>query len=111
MSVGVVDQNGRELLHHVISNTSFEPVVGHTGTAVHFSRGGEVFLAVIADGGRDQPRSLLLVFNSAGRLVWQEEMNLIRAAIAVTRTTENGEVLLLAGRDGVLEYSLGSIPK
>jgi hypothetical protein len=38
------------------------------------------------------------------RLVWQEELNKLRAILAVPRVDGNGEALLVGGMDGVVPH-------
>lgn len=104
--IGVLDPDGREVLRHVIQGTSFNPYHGPDGTAVRFHATEGPYLAVTSHGSSGYARSVLLVFDPKGRLVWQEEVNKLRSILAVPSSTGSGEVLLLGGMDGVVEYSL-----
>jgi len=110
--VGVLDPEGKEVLRHVIQGTSFNPYHGPDGTAVHFQPADQPHLAVMSHGSSGYARSVLLLFDPKGRLVWQEEVNKLRTMLAAPRSNEKGEVLLVGGMDGVVEYSLavGSAP-
>lgn len=104
--MAVLDPDGKEVLKHVIQGTSFRPYHGPDGTAVHFHRGDAPNLAVTSHGSSGYARSVLLLFDPKGRLVWQEEVNKLRTILAVSRPEGEGEVLLVGGMDGVAEYSL-----
>jgi hypothetical protein len=104
--VGVQDPDGRAVLSHVIQDTSFNPYHGPDGTAVHFDATKGPYLAVMSHGSSGYARSVLLVFDSQGHLVWQEEMNRLDSILAVPNATGNGEVLLVGGMDGIVEYSI-----
>lgn len=104
---GVLDPTGKEVLRHVIQGTSFNPYHGPEGTAVRFRGDRPPHLAVLSHGSSGYARSVLLVFDPEGRLVWQEELNKLRSILAVPRPDQKGEVLLIGGMDGVLEYTLG----
>jgi hypothetical protein len=104
--LGVFDANGKEVLRHVIRGTSFNPYHGPDGTAVRLDPVEEPYLAVMSHGSSGYARSVLLVFDPKGRLVWQEEVNKLRAILAVPQAYGKGEVLLVGGMDGVIEYSL-----
>jgi hypothetical protein len=104
--VGVLDPEGKEVLRHVIQGTSFNPYHGPDGTAVHFQTADQSYLAVMSHGSSGYARSVLLLFDPKGRLVWQEEVNKLSTILAVPRPNEKGEVLLVGGMDGVIEYSL-----
>jgi hypothetical protein len=104
--IGVLDPDGREVLRHVIQGTSFNPYHGPDGTAVRFHATEGPYLAVTSHGSSGYARSVLLVFDPKGQLVWQEEVNKLRSILAVPNFTGNGEVLLVGGMDGIVEYSL-----
>lgn len=106
--MAILDPDGKEVLKHVIQGTSFRPYHGPDGTAVHFHHGDEPYLAVMSHGSSGYARSVLLVFDARGRLVWQEELNKLRTILAVSRSDGKGEVLLVGGMDGVAEYSLSA---
>ncbi len=106
--LGVLDPDGREVLRHVIRDTSFNPYHGPDGTAVRFRADEEPYLAVMSHGSSGYPRSVLLVFDPKGRLVWQEELPKLRAILAIPRPTGSGDVLLVGGMDGVIEYTLAN---
>jgi hypothetical protein len=106
--IAVLDSNGREILHHEIQGTSFNPYHGPDGTAVRFRAGEGPYLAVASHGSSGYARSVLLVFDPKGHLVWQEETNKMRSILAVPRVAGNGEVLLVGGMEGVVEYSLAA---
>ncbi len=110
--ISVLDLDGKEVLRHVIQGTSFNPYHGPEGTAVRFSPPQEPYLAAMSHGSSGYTRSVLLLFDPKGRLVWQEEVNKLRTILAVPRTDGKGEVLLVGGMDGVIEYRLAetSIP-
>ncbi len=104
--IGVLDPDGKEVLRHVIHGTSFNPYHGPDGTAVHFHSIEEPYLAVMSHGSSGYARSVLLLFDPKGRLVWQEEVKKLRTILAAPRSTGKGEVLLVGGMDGVVEYSI-----
>ena len=104
--VGVLDPDGKEALRHVIRDTSFNPYHGPDGTAVQFSSSQQPYLAVMSHGSSGYARSVLLIFDPKGRLVWQEETNKLRTILAIPQADGNGEVLVIGGMDGVTEYSL-----
>ncbi len=105
--IGVIDPDGREVLRHVIQDTSFNPYHGPDGTAVRFLANERPHLAVISHGSSGYARSVLLVFDPDGRLVWQEEMNKLSSILAIPNAAGAGEVLLVGGMDGIVEYRLG----
>ena len=105
--IGVLDPDGREVLRHVIQDTSFNPYHGPDGTAVRFHANERPYLAVVSHGSSGYARSVLLVFDPDGRLVWQEEMNKLRSILAIPNAAGDGEVLLVGGMDGIVEYHLG----
>jgi hypothetical protein len=106
--IGVIDQEGNEVLHHSIAGTSFVPIGAPRGVAVRFSAGEQPYLAVIVNSGLiEKPRSVLLVFNYARDLVWQREMDQINAVVAIPRAI-GGEALLVGGWDGAVEFSLSA---
>jgi hypothetical protein len=104
-TISVLDSQGKEVLRHVIRDTSFNPYHGPDGTAVHFLSSADPYLAVMSHGSSGYARSVLLLFDPKGKLVWQEETNKLRAILAVPKPTGH-EVLLVGGTDGVVEYSL-----
>lgn len=104
--LGVLDSSGKEVFKHVIQGTSFRPYHGPDGVPVRFDGGKEPYLAVMSHGSSGYARSVLLVFDPRGTLVWQEELNKLRAMVTVPRADTNAEVLLVGGMDGVIEYSL-----
>ncbi|MPZ17673.1 MAG: hypothetical protein GEV06_07165 [Luteitalea sp.] len=108
--IGVLDPDGKEVLRHVIQGTSFNPYHGPDGTAVRFNTTDEPYLAVMSHGSSGYARSVLLLFDPKGRLVWQEEIDKVRTILAAPRSDGQGEVLLLGGMDGVVEYSLTRTP-
>lgn len=55
-------------------------------------------------------RSVLLLFDPKGHLVWQEEVNKLTSLLAVPRVDGSEEVLLTGGMDGVTEYRLPPPP-
>jgi len=105
--VGVLDPQGSQILLHQIQDTSFRPYHGPDGVAVRFKPREESYLAVMSHGSSGYARSVLLIFDPKGRLVWQEELNKLRAILAVPQADGKGDVLLVGGMDGVIEYSLG----
>ncbi|NTV14647.1 MAG: hypothetical protein HGA96_12075 [Desulfobulbaceae bacterium] len=104
--VGVLDQDGKEVLKHIIKDTSFRPYHGPEGTAGRFNTSEQPYLAVMSHGSSGYARSVLLIFDPKGRLVWQEETKKLRSILAVPQANGNGEVLLVGGMDGITEYSL-----
>jgi hypothetical protein len=90
----------------MIEGTSFNPYHGPEGSAVRFDPADEPYLAVMSHGSSGYARSVLLIFDPKGHLVWQEEMNKLRAILAVPQADGKGQVLLVGGMDGVIEYSL-----
>lgn len=105
-SLGVLDSDGKEVLRYLIKDTSFRPYHGPKGTAVLFNPNGQPYLAVMSHGSSGYPRSVLLVFDPKGRLVWQEETKKLSSIISVPQADGKGEVLLVGGMDGITEYSL-----
>ena len=69
------------------------------------SRRPSCLVTVISHGSSGYARSVLLIFDPKGRLVWQEELNKLRAILAAP-DDDHGEVLLVGGMDGILEYRL-----
>jgi hypothetical protein len=108
--VGVLDSQGNQILLHQIQGTSFRPYHGPDGVAVRFSSAEKPYLAVLSHGSSGYARSVLLIFDSKGRLVWQEELKKSHAILAVPQADGKGDVLLVGGMDGVIEYSLGQAP-
>jgi len=104
--VGVLDPDGKEVLRHIIKDTSFRPYHGPEGTAVRFNTSEPPYLAVMSHGSSGYARSVLLIFDPKGRLVWQEETKKLRSILAVPQEDGKGEVLLVGGMDGITEYSL-----
>jgi hypothetical protein len=107
--IGVLDPDGREVLSHVIQETSFNSYHGPEGTAVHFDAKGGPYFAIMSHSSSGYARSVLLVFDPKGHLVWQEEVNMLNSILAVPNSTGNGEVLLVGGMDGVMEYSIAIV--
>lgn len=108
--IEVIDPDGREVLRHVIQGTSFNPYHGPDGTAVRFRTTDQPYLAVTSHGSSGYARSVLLLFDPRGKLVWQEEVNKLRTIVAAPRSDGKGEVVLVGGVDGVVEYSLADTP-
>lgn len=104
--IGVLDADGKEVLRHVIQGTSFNPYHGPDGVAVRLRAADAPYLAVASHGSSGYARSVLLLFDPRGRLVWQEEVNKLRTILAAPRSDRNGEVVLAGGMDGIVEYSL-----
>jgi hypothetical protein len=104
--IGVLDTDGKEILTHVIRGTSFNPYHGPDGTAVRLEAAKGPYLAVTSHGSSGYARSVLLIFDPSGHLVWQEEVNRLGAILAVPAADGKGEVLLVGGMDGVIQYSL-----
>lgn len=104
--VGVLDPDGKEVLRHVIKDTSFRPYHGPEGTAVRFNTSEQPYLAVMSHGSSGYARTVLLIFDPKGRLVWQEETKKLRSILAVPHADGKGEVLLVGGMDGITEYRL-----
>jgi hypothetical protein len=92
-------------LAYTIRDTSFDPYHGPDGTAVRFDASKEPSLAVTSHGSSGYPRSVLLIFDPEGHLVWQEEIKKIGAMLAIPAADSKREVLLVGGIDGILEYS------
>jgi len=103
--LGIFDAEGKEILRHAISDTSFNPYHGPNGVAAKLCGGNDAFLAVMSHGSSGYARSVLLVFDPQGQLVWQEEVKKSEAMLAV-RKDGSREVLLVGGIDGISEYSL-----
>jgi hypothetical protein len=106
--IAVLDSNGKELFRHVIQNTSFNAYHGPDGTAVRFDPTQSPYLAVMSHGSSGYPRSVLLIFDPTGRLVWQEELNKLCSILAVPNMNTGRDVLLVGGMDGVIEYKLNN---
>jgi len=106
--LAVLDSDGREVLRHVIRDTSFRPYHGPDGTAVRFRANEEPYLAVMGHGSSGYPRSVLMIFDPKGQLVWKEELPKLRAILAIPNPAGTGEVLLVGGIKGVFEYSLAN---
>lgn len=106
---GVLDSQGKEVFKHDIRNTSFNPYHGPEGVAVRFDPVQEPYLAVMCHGSSGYARSVLLIFDPKGRLVWQEELKKMSSILAVPEAGTKREILLVGGMDGVLEYKLDSI--
>jgi hypothetical protein len=104
--IGVIDSDGKEVLKHEILGTSFNPYHGPEGTSVRFDPAQKPYLAVMSHGSSGYARSVLLIFDPAGRLVWQEEVNELRTILAVPKADGKSDVLLIGGMDGVIEYRL-----
>ena len=102
----VLDKNGNEILNHTVKDTSFNPYHGPNGTAVKFYPDENPYLAVLSHGSSGYDRSVLLIFDPNGKLVWQEELNKLRTLIAVPSADQKREVLLVGGMDGIIEFSL-----
>ncbi len=106
--IGILNQNGDELLKYIIQDTSFRPYHGPEGTAVKFNATEKSYLAVLSHGSSGYARSVLLIFNSEGTLVWQEELKTLSTIIAVPNADKSSEVLLVGGIDGLIEFSLSN---
>lgn len=104
--IGVLDMDGKEVLKHAIQYTSFNPFHGPDGATVQFRKNEEPYLAVTSHGSSGYARSVLLIFDPKGHLVWQEETHKLRAILAVPGSDEKGGRILVGGMDGVVEYSL-----
>ena len=102
--IGVLDSEGKEVLKHIIKDTSFDPYHGPDGTAVKFFSNEASYLAVLSHGSSGYARSVLLIFDPKGNLVWQEELKKISTLIAVPNEDNSSEGLLLGGIDGIIEY-------
>jgi hypothetical protein len=94
------------MLKHVIKDTSFNPYHGPNGTAVRFSPTEPPYLAVLSHGSSGYARSVLLIFDPKGNLVWQEELKKLSTIIAVPDEDGLSEVILVGGMDGIIEYRL-----
>jgi hypothetical protein len=106
---GVLDQNGKVILEHTIKDTSFNPYHGPEGVAVKLDSNDEPYLAVLSHGSSGYARSVLLIFNPSGELEWQEERKKLRAITVAPREDGAGEVLLVGGMEGVVEYKLNRV--
>lgn len=106
--LGVLDPNGQEVLKHVIKDTSFNPYHGPNGTAVKFNPTEEPYLAVLSHGSSGYDRSVLLIFDPKGNLVWQEELKKLSTIIAVPKDNGTCESLLVGGIDGIIEFRLAN---
>lgn len=104
--MGVLDPTGKEIFRHVIQGTSFDPYHGPDGTAVKLRESEKPYLAVMSHGSSGYARSVLLVFDPDGQLVWQEEVGKLETLLAMPRSGGEGEALLVGGMNGVTEYSL-----
>jgi hypothetical protein len=107
--IGVLDSQGKEVFRHTIQNTSFNPYHGPDGVSVRFDSTQASYLAVMSHGSSGYPRSVLLIFDPKGSLVWQEELNKLHSIIAVPVGNGKQEVLLVGGMDGIIEYKLKDI--
>ena len=105
---GIIDPNGSIFLKKKITDTSFSPYHGPNGTAVKLSAAEEPYLAVMSHGSSGFPRSVLLIVNPKGHIVWQEEIRRIRSMIAAPRKGFNSDVLFVGSLDGILEYKLSA---
>jgi hypothetical protein len=108
--IGVLDSDGRELMRHAIQGTSFRPYHGPDGVAVRFKADEPPYLAVASHGSSGYPRSVLLIFAPNGKLVWQEEVKKFHALLAAPKDSGPGEVLLVGGNEGILEFALPGPP-
>lgn len=104
--IGVMDPNGNEVLKHIIKETSFNPYHGPHGTAAKFSPTEDPYLAVLSHGSSGYARSVLLIFDPKGNLVWQEEIKKLSTITAAPDKDGSSEVLLVGGMDGIIEYRL-----
>ncbi len=107
--IGVVDYDGKLVLQHQIQNTSFRPYHGPDGTAVRLDPDQEPYLAVLSHGSSGYPRSVLLIFEPTGQLVWQEEFEKGHGILAVRRNDGKGEALLVGSINRVIEYRLNNL--
>ena len=71
-----------------------------------FSPAEGPYLAVLSHGSSGYARSVLLIFDPKGQLVWQEELQKLSSIIAVPDKDSTGEVLLVGGEEGIFEYRL-----
>lgn len=108
--MGVLDPTGKEIFRHVIQGTSFDPYHGPDGTAVQLRVSEKPYLAVMSHGSSGYARSVLLVFDPDGQLVWQEEVSKLDTLLATPRSGGKGQALLVGGMNGVTEYSLSDGP-
>jgi len=117
--MGVLDPTGKEIFRHVIQGTSFDPYHGPDGTAVKLRESEKPYLAVMSHGSSGYARSVLLVFDPDGQLVWQEEVSKLDTLLAMPRSGGEGEALLVGGmnalpstacRTGLLRPITRSIP-
>jgi hypothetical protein len=106
--IAVLDPDGHEIFTHSIRGTSFNPYHGPNGAAVRFDPSKEPYLALMNHGSSGYARSVLLIFDPSGHLVWQEEVNRLGAILAVPAADGKGEILLVGGIDGVTQYSLSA---
>ena len=102
----VLNQQGEIVLEHTISNTSFPTYHGPDGIAVSFDGDNSPYLSVMAHGSSGYNRSVLLIFNLDGELVWQQEMEKLTSMETVTNLQTGAENLLVAGRPGIIELTL-----
>lgn len=107
--IGIIDSNGNQIFNYDIKDTSFNPYHGPEGTAVRFNTDEEPYLAVMSHGSSGYPRSILLIFNPKGQIVWEEELNKLCSILSIPKTDSKGEILLVGGIDGIIEYSLPEI--
>jgi hypothetical protein len=100
----VLDAEGNEIFSHTIQDTSFNPYHGPYGTSVVFNKDEKPLLAVTCRGSSGYARSVLLIFDSEGVLVWKEELKKLWSIIALPISDEGEEVLLVGGMEGIIEY-------
>jgi len=101
-----VDINGNQILRHVVKDTSFRPYHGPYGVAVKLNPLEGPYLAILINGSSGYARSVLLVFNPEGKLVWKEELKNLSTLVAIPGKDGTREVLLVGGIDGIFEYKL-----
>lgn len=102
----VLDNDGTEIFNHTVQDTSFNPYHGPEGTSVKFNKEEKPYLAVMCHGSSGYPRSVLFIFDQEGKMVWKEELKQLSAMIAIPNQESGNEVLLVGGREGIIEYKL-----
>ena len=104
--IAILDLYGNEILKHTVQDTSFNPYHGPEGTAVKFRAEKSPYLAIMCHGSSGYARSVLLIFDPTGKLVWQEELKKLSTIIALPDESGVQEVLLVGGLEGIIEYKI-----
>jgi len=101
----ILDHQGTVVFQHSLEALSFDPYHGPEGAAVRLAPSSPPYLAVVSHGSSGYPRSVLMIFNPAGEVLWQEAMPKVRSLLAV-ETGDGLEALLVGGQVGLTEYRL-----